>query len=87
MDISELVAIIAIFVAAIIWFNIGYQLGARKQSFSSYERGAWAIIQHHKYKGDYGSYLYRIESYKWGDPQNEQDVDDILEIVENKVTW
>lgn len=53
-------------------------------SWKSYERGAWAVVLHHKYFGNYGSKAYREVAYKWGDPQAKEDVEEILRIVKEK---
>jgi len=47
--------------------------------FASYEAGAHAVMLHHKTKGNYGSGVYRRRAFEWGSPQNERDIDAIIE--------
>ena len=51
---------------------------ACKNEWKSYERGAWAIVMHHKAYGNYGSILYREKAFEWGDPQNKEDIEKIM---------
>lgn len=53
---------------------------------SAYERGAWAVVMHHKYFGDYGSFAYREAAYKWGNPQSKENVETIRRIAEQSGT-
>jgi hypothetical protein len=48
-----------------------------------FERGAWAIVQHHKYYGNYGSMYYRDRVfYSNDDPQDSVAVSKFLKPAE-----
>ena len=71
----------------VVSFFIGFVVGveSRKENdFASYERGAWAVVQYHKYNGNYGSQAYREIAFKWGDPQDQKDVEEIDSLAYDK---
>lgn len=54
-----------------------------------YERGAHAVALHRKYRGTYGSRAYRDAAFKWGDPQDEEDLNKIYRYMfeNDKNAW
>lgn len=71
--------ITCVFIAIII-FVIGFFAGkyhSRGKDWISYERGAHVIALYHKNRGNYGSKAFRDAAFKWGDPQDEEDLKEI----------
>ena len=61
-------------------FCVAYE--SKSKSYrNNYERGAWAVMMHHKCTGNYGSRAYRDVAYKLEDPQTCDDVQEIIRIA------
>jgi hypothetical protein len=57
----------------------------KQYGHEQFERGAWAIVQHHKYYGNYGSMYYRDRVfYSNDDPQDSVAVSMFLKPAERK---
>lgn len=75
--------IVTLLVCSLVAFIVGLSIRAHleRQYRGYYESGAHAVALYHKYRGTYGSRAYRDAAFKWGDPQDEDDLKKIEEIM------
>ena len=80
--------IILLFIGVFIGFFLGFQTHKYHHDgelWNNYESGAWAVVMHHRTYGNYGSQEYRRVAYEWGDPQTEEEVKMLINMVNERI--